>query len=174
MEENTFIDLFVFQQLKVKDIEKSLGINAKERKNLEIEFADEIKIIRSIRSKYYSRKKCFKDFKDFYYNWYVIQKQECKYCQISQTDLHKLFPNIMPIKSEEDKLSNNYYKRKYGTLEIEKIDSLKPYCPDNMVLACPLCNNAKSNLIDVDSWKTIFVNSIKEYYKKCLYEVDNG
>jgi len=172
LKNNKFIDLFVFEQTPAKQIEESLELSPIERRNLEKECADEIKRIRLVRPKYYTRQDCFESFKDFYYNWYVKQKQQCKYCEITQEDLHKLFPKVLPIKSMEEKKLN--YKRKYGTLEIEKRDSTKPYCRDNMVLACPLCNNAKSNLIDEDSWKKIFVKPIQEYYAKCLKELDYG
>jgi len=33
---------------------------------------------------------------------------------------------------------------------------------------CPLCNNAKSNLIDEESWRKLFVPAMKEYYRRLL------
>ena len=60
-----------------------------------------------------------------------------------------------------------------GILEIEQRKPVKedenPYANlENLILACPLCNNAKSNLIDEDSWRKFFVDSMRAYYKKLL------
>jgi len=64
-------------------------------------------------------------------------------------------------------------KRSSGTLEIERLDSSVGYSEKNMILACPLCNNAKSNLIDEISWRELFVPAMKAYYEKLLQKKYN-
>jgi len=66
---------------------------------------------------------------------------------------------------------NDAFKRSSGTLEIERRDSANnSYEKNNIILACPLCNNAKSNLIDEDSWNIIFVPAMQAYYEKLLLQ----
>jgi len=104
----------------------------------------------------------------FYY-WYKKQQQSCGYCGISQEELCELFPREggkkLPLNKKQD---GKRQKRSSGTLEVEKRDSDKEYNEKNCILACPLCNNAKSNLIDEESWMSLFVNPMREYYKKLL------
>jgi hypothetical protein len=95
--------------------------------------------------------------------WFVRQNDKCGYCEISQTSLLK----FVKIRSGNLTL-NNKTKRSKGTLEIEKIDPNGKYDFENCILACPLCNNAKSNLIDSKSWIDYFVKPMKKYYKKLL------
>jgi hypothetical protein len=69
---------------------------------------------------------------------------------------------------------NQKTKRKNGILEIEQKTPInetekKVYSDfNNLILACPLCNNAKSNLIDESSWREIFVEPMRGYYEKLL------
>lgn len=66
---------------------------------------------------------------------------------------------------------NDAVKRSSGTLEIERRDSSSnSYSRDNIILACPLCNNAKSNLIDEKNWRELFVEPMRKYYKILLGE----
>jgi len=101
--------------------------------------------------------------------WFEGQKNKCGYCGITQSTLH----NIVKIRGDSLTL-NNKTKRSKGTLEIERKtpadneDKDKGYRYNNCILACPLCNNAKSNLIDENCWRKLFVKPIQEYYKKLL------
>ena len=66
---------------------------------------------------------------------------------------------------------NGKQKRKNASMEIDKKDPKLEYeVIDNLVFACPLCNNAKSNLISSDDWKDIFSEPMKKYYEKILGE----
>lgn len=100
-----------------------------------------------------------------FYDWYTNQPQSCGYCGISQDELQQLF-------GKNKKLPlNGKKKRSSGTLEIERRDSREKhdeYNEKNCILACPLCNNAKSNLIDEDNWMSLFVEPMREYYRKLL------
>ena len=100
-----------------------------------------------------------------FYNWYKRQAQACGYCGITQEELYELF-----TKDENKTLPLNVAKkRSSGTLEIERLDCITNiYVEDNIILACPLCNNAKSNLINEKNWITLFVPPMREYYKKLL------
>ena len=120
--------------------------------------------IQKIKSKY--TKKRAEDFGSIvdFYDWYKKQSQTCGYCGITQDELKELFAEknrTLPLNSKK--------KRASGTLEIERRNSASnTYDASNMILACPLCNNAKSNLIDEESWKSLFVSPMRRYYEKLL------
>lgn len=166
-----FIELYSFQKLNYKEIEQKMNITREELINLR---SDEVnKLISHIQYIYTKftgeRKKSFNKFKEFY-EWYENQKQECGYCGITQDNLYKLFSKdnqILPL-LDNKRVYKKAPKRSSGTLEIERLDSSINYDSKNIILACPLCNNAKSNLIDENSWKEIFVPAMKEYYNKLL------
>ena len=124
--------------------------------------------IQKIRNKFTGQRRIdfANDFKEFY-KWYskeVENGAKCGYCGISQEELYEIFgeeKNVLPL--------NDAVKRSSGTLEIERKDSTgNSYGADNIILACPLCNNAKSNLIDEENWRMLFVPAMREYYKKLL------
>jgi hypothetical protein len=175
-EQKRFIEMYSFERKNYYEIEKEMNWTRAYIKKLRTPNVDElIADIQKIRTKFTkSRKKAFKesnkDFRDFY-DWYKDQKQKCAYCGISQENLYILFaegdarilPYLVP-----NKIYKNAPKRSSGTLEIERLDCASAYIPENMILACPLCNNAKSNLIDEESWCELFVPAMQEYYKKLL------
>jgi len=95
--------------------------------------------------------------------WFEEQNSKCGYCAITQEELHKI------VKGRGGNLTlNKGKKRSKGTLEIERKDSTKVYDYDNCILACPLCNNAKSNLINEENWRDIFVEPMRQYYREVL------
>jgi len=168
-QQEKFIELYSFEQKTYPEIEKNMRIKRKDTQKLFKETEEERKKISNIRKKYYTRKEYFLEFKEFY-TWYENQKQKCGYCGISQENLYVLFNKenrILPYLDKTIKYTKSP-KRSSGTLEIERVDSSKKYEKDNMILACPLCNNAKSNLIDEESWRDFFVPVMKEYYEKLL------
>lgn len=102
-------------------------------------------------------------------NWFTKQNNSCGYCRVTKVELSE----IVLIRGGTLTL-NQGTKRSKGTLEIER---LKPsdenndnfgYTYDNCILSCPLCNNAKSNLIDEDGWKKFFIKPMREYYESIL------
>ncbi|RLA75490.1 MAG: hypothetical protein DRG11_00750 [Epsilonproteobacteria bacterium] len=173
-EQKRFIELYSFEKKTYPEIEKSMNINRKQLSALrDKEVNNQVANIQKIHAKFTKkRQKEFDyDFKRFY-NWYVGQKQECGYCGITQQELYRLFdkdPNkrILPY-LEKDRIYTKAPKRSFGTLEIERLDSSSNYTEKNLILACPLCNNAKSNLIDEKSWKELFVPVMQTYYKSLL------
>ena len=170
-----YIELYSFKKKNYPEIEKEMNISRKElRALLTHEVMEYRQHIQKIYKKYNKeRSKAFPRFKDFF-NWYEKQEQICGYCGVSQVDLYKIFkknngilPYIIPTKEYEKEP-----KRSSGTLEIERLDSSEKYGEDNIILACPLCNNAKSNLIDEVSWRELFVPAMKAYYKKLLITIN--
>jgi len=110
-----------------------------------------------------------------FYNWYMVEQgNKCGYCETTQDELRKIFIKNKKLPLISDEKRKQYedgkisIKRLYGNLEIERKDSEKGYTKENMMLACPLCNNAKSNLIDEESWKNCFVPAMKVYYAQLL------
>lgn len=112
-----------------------------------------------------NRKKAFNSDVIRFYDWFKEQNNCCGYCGITQDELYTIFEDKLPL--------NDKIKRSSGTLEIERLNSNDDYSEKNIILACPLCNNAKSNLIDENSWRDFFVDSMRKYYKKLLDELKN-
>tara|TARA_Y100000310_G_C20549732_1_gene747432 strand:+ start:178 stop:858 length:681 start_codon:yes stop_codon:yes gene_type:complete len=95
--------------------------------------------------------------------WYNDQNGSCNYCAVTQEELLKI------VKNRDGNLTlNNKTKRSKGTLEIEKLDPNQGYTLKNSVLACPFCNNAKSNLISEEDWREFFKPAMQQYHKKLL------
>jgi hypothetical protein len=139
---------------------KELNILKDELLNLRSDFQQ----FNSYYSKYYNsaRQELFDD-PDKLIEWFIRQNDECNYCKLSQDELFKI------VERRNGNLTlNKKTKRSKGTLEIEKLDPSKGYTYENSVLACPFCNNAKSNLISETDWKEFFVPAMKLYLKRIL------
>jgi len=139
---------------------RELEINLEELQNLNEEFA----LFNKLYSKYYN-----KDRNEFFSNpeqllkWYEEQNDSCHYCKVTQSDLDKI------VEKRNGNLTlNQKTKRSKGTLEIEKLDPSKGYTFENSVLACPFCNNAKSNLILDSDWDIHFAPAMKNYIQSLL------
>mgnify|MGYP006081615487 CR=1 FL=1 len=168
-----FIELYSFQKKNYPEIEKIMNISREDVSNLRRNKSvnGKIQSIQNIYTKFTGkRKEAFKhDFRKFY-DWYEGQDQKCGYCDVTQEQLYTLFNperRILPY-LESGREYKKAPKRSSGTLEIERLDSSNSYNNENIILACPLCNNAKSNLIDEESWRELFVPAMKQYYKKLL------
>lgn len=131
------------------------------------------------------REEFFDEFIDISYEWYVKKCEKfgaeiwqngaysdevkCEYCDISQKELRQIVAN------RDGKLTfSNGAKRESGSMEIERCNSDESYMQNaknnTLIFACPLCNNAKSNLISSNDWQDFFVCAMKQYYKKLLKE----
>jgi hypothetical protein len=171
-EQKIFIYCYSFKQMKFKDIEEVLkkfdtAKNYEDVRRLDSECKQYTIQIQNIRNKFHGDRKEDNDFESFF-EWYKKQKSHCGYCGITQIELHSLFTYddnaILP-------LNDNWSKNDKGTLQIERKDSKdNSYHVSNLILACPLCNNAKSNLIDEVSWRDFFVGAMIKYYEKLLVE----
>jgi hypothetical protein len=130
-------------------------------------FVEEFSDIQTIKPKFTTKRQ--EDFDGDivkFYDWYKLQPDCCGYCGITQKQLRLLFTN------DENKvvpLNDNWSKNDKGTLQIERINSkTNSYEETNIILACPVCNNAKSNLIDEESWSDLFAPAMTKYYNKLL------
>jgi len=109
-----------------------------------------------------NREFLFKDHSKFM-AWYDAQNEKCYYCQTSQAQWHEI------AKRRKGNLTlNGLKKRLKGTLEIEEKNPEEGYTFDNSVLACPFCNNAKSNLISESDWVSFFQEPMKKYIQQQL------
>lgn len=106
-----------------------------------------------------------------FYDWYKghSKEEKCYYCGTSQDDLNKLFKEN---NTDEKELEKPLYSTKpsfTATLQIDKMNPNEPYRPDNCVLACVFCNNAKSDWIkDANEFKNVFGAKIREFLKSKL------
>lgn len=143
-----------FRNLSIKELKK-LGKNIKQIviNKFEItekefnDFKDENPNIQYVKSRWNDeRKKGFGTIENFY-NWYINQQKFCCYCGIPESLLQEYFYNP------------NLSKRKRGKkLEIERILTDKDnnsYSIENCSLACYVCNNSKSDLINYKDFKHI-------------------
>jgi hypothetical protein len=153
---------------KARDIYKSLDDFYKEELNISteelIKLRNYFKKFNELYTKYYNeqRKELFENPNEFL-KWYDEQNEQCNYCEITQSELH-----IIVDKRGKNLTLNNKTKRSKGTLEIERKNAEIGYIFDNCILACPFCNNAKSNLISEEDWRTFFVPAMKNYLKSIL------
>lgn len=119
----------------------------------------ELAEIKAIRDRFNNKKNDakesfrFKDFEEFYY-WFKAQNDKCHYCGSTQDILNGVFDS-KKIESKKPSFT--------GTLHIDKKDPDKPYTPANCVLACALCNNAKSDMINAENFKTYFGEKMGEF-----------
>jgi len=167
-----FINLYCFSSLKYTEIEEALNIDRNEVKILYKETKKERNEISIIKTKFTkTRQTAFKNDFSKFYKWYMRQSQECYYCGTTQemlTDIFRKGRKILPYSSKK-----GFLKRSTGTLEIERLDSNLDYSEGNLVLACPLCNNAKSNLISANNFKEYFSYNMSQYLKH-LYKVSEN
>lgn len=179
---NKFIECYSFQQMKLKDIETELKktnplMTYSDVQQLYKQCKTETDEIQKVRNKFTNKRveDNNNDFKVFF-DWYKQESKKgtCGYCGISQEELNIIFKKekILPLKRLSP--STNKRKRSSGSLEIERKDSEgNSYHISNLILACPLCNNAKSNLISEDDWTNIFVPAMQKYYSKLLSEISH-
>lgn len=158
-----FLDMNIFegkhfdiiaQEMKWQyDYVRELDSNSKGQRRA---IAVVIKKCTSERQKGFGSKRAF-------YDWYLTQPKQCHYCESREEDLLKMFQQKIfdPKKTAW----------KNGTLQIEKKDPSLGYNPDNCVLTCVHCNNAKSDIISYDDWKEFFNAPMKQFLASKLKEI---
>lgn len=129
-----------------------------------------------LRQKYENGEFGFGNFRAFY-EWYKKHSKDgkCEYCGTSKENLKRL------LKSKDDDDEINFKKPLYAKktsftaeLQIEKKNPNQPYRPDNCVLACAFCNNAKSDWVSHDNFANFFAEPIKKFLDKLLDDVKKG
>lgn len=107
----------------------------------------------------------FENFLD----WYLRQKNKngkycCCYCGIDEDTTRAVFDRENGILSSE--------KRSFsGSLQIERLDPEGGYNSKNCKLACVLCNNAKSDMIDKDDFEKYIAYAFRDYWEKIKKEL---
>jgi len=84
---------------------------------------------------------------DFYYKDQEKEKRACHYCKITEKQLELLANNKL--------INTKRYYRRGKTMEVDKIDPNGEYTLENIVLACYMCNNAKSDEFSEEEFKEI-------------------
>lgn len=87
-----------------------------------------------------------------------LTSSDCSYC--GNKPMSKAIPNSSTL-SEHGKIHGTYVYN-----GIDRIDNTKHYTIDNVITACKLCNQAKSNL-SLDEFKTL----VKNIYSKLIKEI---
>ena len=73
---------------------------------------------------------------------YERDGRKCRYCSIDEKDFIRIW--------------GPFYGGKRGsTLEVDRIDNEEGYKTDNCVLACAVCNNAKSDKFTYEEFKRV-------------------
>lgn len=139
---------------EIKDLQEC-GVSKDEA--LAFKASEAYQSLKMIRQKYTKKRKDgFKTFASFY-DWYKAQNQKCYYCGTTQGELEKLFDDELVLSSKFN-----------ATLHIEQKIPKQGYNKDNRVLACALCNNAKSDMIRYDNFQKYFADSMQQFIKDLL------
>jgi len=72
---------------------------------------------------------------------YERDGKKCHYCEIKEIDFISIW--------------GKFYKMRGERLEIERKDNNKGYSEENCVLACAICNNAKSDKFSYEEFKRV-------------------
>lgn len=80
---------------------------------------------------------------------YKRDGRKCHYCGIEEKDFFRIW--------------GGFYGGKRRKLEVDRKDNKKDYSEENCILACPICNNAKSDKFTYEEFKKIGVG-IKEIW----------
>ena len=142
-----------------KQSAESLGLDEKEVEQIKqnnAKYKDFVKLRERFSSFDKERKDDFGGFRAFY-EWYSAQEPKCYYCGTTQDELNKLFGKEL---IESKKFSES--------LHIERKDSSKGYSENNCVLACALCNNAKSDMISDENFRVYFGKQMREFITDLL------
>ena len=92
--------------------------------------------------------------KERFVQWYTEHPKTCTYCGVSEKDISGI-----PFKARQG-FTNRH------RLEIDRMDSAGGYSLDNITLACPICNTAKSNFFTFEEMMFIGKNVIQPRWKK--------
>jgi len=87
-----------------------------------------------------------------FYEWYKRQQQECSYCHLPGDT--KLYYERWFHPRENKKTGKVDYLRGRN-LEVDRKNAKGKYSPDNCILACYPCNNAKSDVFSYSEFKEI-------------------
>ena len=142
-------------QAQLREIAKSQNVMESELIALFNNFKSEIKRIKSLHQA--KKDKMCADWLRVpanFYQWYLEQPRKCSYCGVSEEQVREYF-----------KKNPSRGGRRGQNLEIERIVPKDPYSPENCIMACYVCNNAKSDFMSNEDFKPI-ADGIKKFWKK--------
>lgn len=141
-----------------KQTAKELGINESEVDKIKADatYKDFVKLRKRFSSFDKERKDDFGGFRAFY-EWYSAQEPKCYYCGTTKAQLEQLF-------NDELILSTKFNP----TLHIEQKTPKQGYKSTNRVLACALCNNAKSDMISDENFSAYFADCVRKFVADLL------
>ena len=82
-----------------------------------------------------------KEKKELRLKLYKRDGKKCHYCGIEEEDFFRIW--------------GKFYGGKRRKLEVDRKDNEKGYNEENYVLACPICNNAKSDKFTYEEFKKV-------------------
>lgn len=141
-----------------KQSAEALGISESEVDKIKADakYKDFVKLRERFSSFDKERKDDFGGFRAFY-EWYSAQEPKCYYCGATQAQLEQLF--------DDELISSTKFN---ATLHIEQKTPKQGYKSTNCVLACALCNNAKSDMISDENFKAYFAGKMREFISDLL------
>ena len=141
-----------------KQSAEALGISESEVDKIKADakYKDFVKLRKRFSGFDKERKDDFGGFRAFY-EWYSAQEPKCYYCGATQAQLEQLF---------DDKLISS--TKFNATLHIKQKTPKQGYKSTNRVLACALCNNAKSDMISDENFKAYFGKQMREFISDLL------
>ena len=142
-----------------KQTAESLGLDeskVRQIKQTDAKYKDFVKLRERFSSFDKERKDDFGGFRAFY-EWYSAQEPKCYYCGATQAQLEQLF--------DDELISSTKFN---ATLHIEQKTPKQGYKSANRVLACALCNNAKSDMISDENFKAYFGDKMREFIADLL------
>lgn len=96
--------------------------------------------------------------KKTFLKWFIKEfgnNPKCKYCEIPNEKIENIYWKIRKTKRPKTRIY----------LEVDRKDPSGDYNESNCVLACFVCNNAKSDIFNCDEFKKIG-EQIKQIWKK--------
>lgn len=156
-----FLSHAIIKQEKYETISKKMKVDRKELSKWWDELKEEREELSAIRrlwrTKINSSGEVDESFESFH-NWYLTTGRHCHYCGISEEQINQLW--------QKDPLLT---KRKRGkALEIDRKKPNDSYeNPNNLVLSCYWCNNAKTDTFSEEEFLEIG-KSIKKIWEKRL------
>lgn len=96
---------------------------------------------------------------ELFFVWYLMQKKECAYCGISETECREAVENLSK-KFKSERIRGLH-------LEVDRQNPKGPYSDKNCVLSCYFCNNDKSDRFDSEEYKK-FLYAREEYLRSII------
>lgn len=144
-EQKKFLQLHLVEQRNYDFISKELGV-PKSTLSLWYEDLKEERTKIALARTLWARKQFDVAFNDFY-QWHLSTERKCNYCGITEARIAEMIA--------AGKLGTKRLPTRGRTLELDRKRPNEAYTPDNLVLACYWCNNAKTDTFTEEEFKTV-------------------